>query len=64
VTRGLPAALAGVQAGDMLLAINGAQVNYAQEAVDRIAALPHATEARFTLLRSGNQIELALTPRF
>jgi Do/DeqQ family serine protease len=61
---GGPAAEAGLKPGDVLLAINGRDVQDPQSMAFRLATLPIGAEAKLTVVRKGQQIELPveLTP--
>ena len=67
VRAGGPAAAAGLQRGDRVLAIDGAPVADAQQIVERIrgSAKDGATPAaqRWVLERAGRRLEVDLTPR-
>ena len=55
---GGPAAEAGMKPGDVLLAINGREVQDPQGMAFRLATLPIGEEAKLTVVRKGQQIEL------
>jgi len=56
-----PAARAGVRQGDVILAINGKEVNDSHDVTRRVAALPAGKSAAFTVLRNGGQQNLSIT---
>jgi serine protease Do len=53
VTPGGPAAVAGFQAGDVVLAVNGKQVEDSRDLTRRVASLPAGGSAAFTIVRNG-----------
>jgi regulator of sigma E protease len=63
LTPGWPAAEAGLQAGDRLVAVNGEPVRDSQGLIEQIQRFSKET-IRLTYERSGQQQEVALTPRF
>lgn len=58
VHKGGPAALAGIQADDLLLKIDGIAVTSVVAAMDKVAEITPGTKTQFTLLRKGKEIEL------
>jgi len=54
-----PAALAGMQAGDILYAVNGSHIRYYEDAVDQIRAVKD-NDAVITVLRQGQKMDLAV----
>ena len=55
-----PADEAGLQNGDIILTVNGAEVDDMAELRTRIAAVPPGKEARLRLVRDGNERELSV----
>ena len=64
VVRKLPGEIAGLRAGDIILAINGREMTRAQEVLDAIAALPGETPATFRVLRASTEINMTVKPQF
>jgi serine protease DegQ len=58
VSRSAPAGRAGVQPGDVLLAINGAAVDDSTRMLNQIAALAPGSNARVRVLRTGRELDL------
>lgn len=56
-----PAALAGLQVGDIILQINGSHAQNARTAMNQIAALRPGDDIRLTLLRQGKMQEVTAT---
>ncbi|MDR3527170.1 MAG: DegQ family serine endoprotease [Rhizomicrobium sp.] len=56
-----PAARAGVRQGDVILAINGAEINDAHDLTRRVASLPAGKAAAFAILRDGGHQNLSVT---
>lgn len=54
IVAGGPAAKAGFQQGDIVIAINGKEVEDNRDLTRRVAALPAGTRAAFTVLRQGS----------
>lgn len=61
VYRGSPAAHAGVQPGDLLVAIDGRRFQRARDALAALATLPREQEIRLTLQRGRRRIETRAT---
>ena len=57
-----PAFKAGVRPGDVLLAVEGQQVQTVAELLTRVSALKPGQPARMTVLRQSDQIEVTVTP--
>jgi regulator of sigma E protease len=62
VIAGRPAAAAGLQRGDSIVAIEGAPVSSWSEVVERISARP-GEATRIEVSRAGERVTLVLTPR-
>jgi serine protease Do len=58
---GSPAVKAGIQAGDVITAVNGNPVKDARELARTIGAMPPNTSVKLTLLRSGKPMTITLT---
>ena len=58
IDRGGPAALAGVHAGDQVVAINGETVSSSRGLIRAVAAVTPGNSARLTLKRQGQTMEL------
>jgi hypothetical protein len=56
-----PAALAGIQPGDLILTIQGKPANQVQKLIQEIQTLPPGTQLPIELLRSGQKLTLTLT---
>ncbi len=61
VTAGGPAAMGGIQPGDVLLAVNGTPVPSSLDLVRTVAALAPGSRARVTLNRNGARMALSVT---
>ena len=61
VYRNSPAAGAGVQPGDLLLAMDGQEFSRARDALTALAALPRQRTIALTLQRGGRRIEISAT---
>ena len=61
VSRSEPAGRAGMQAGDVMLAINDQPVRDRSNMLTQIAALTPGSTARVKVLREGQEVELAVT---
>src|SRR5688572_29488308 len=64
VARGSAAAEAGVERGDVLIAVNGSPIQTPSEVVEHQHGSREGTRLAYTLLRLGTQqaLEVALTP--
>jgi len=60
VLNGSPADRSGVQPGDVLVAIDGQEVQIPREMLDLVASLPPGKAAVFRLLRGSKKIELKI----
>jgi serine protease Do len=58
---GSPAVKAGIRAGDVITAVNGAPVRDARELARTIGAMPPNTSVNLTLLRDNKQMSITLT---
>ena len=58
VARSAPAGRAGMQPGDVLLAINGAAVDDSTRMLNQIAALSPGSTARVRVLRAGRELDV------
>lgn len=58
IMRGGPAWSGGLEAGDILIRINGQAVDSAAQAINRIAAIKPGTEAALAVLRGKQEMEL------
>jgi serine protease Do len=61
VVGGGPASKAGIQAGDVVLAINGKTVEDSRDLTRRVASLPAGAKAAFTVARNGSQKTVTAT---
>ena len=61
VLRNGPADNAGIEPGDVLLAINGTDVSNARDAMNRIAQLPPGTQLAIQGVRQGEDFDLTAT---
>lgn len=62
VPQGSPAAAAGVQPGDIVIAVNGAAVTSQQPMVNLLKLLPRGARVDLVLLRGGRQVTVSLIP--
>jgi serine protease DegS/serine protease DegQ len=60
VLHGSPADKSGVQPGDVLVAVDGKEVQVPREMLDLVASLPPGQAAAFRLLRGKEKIELKI----
>ncbi|HVX65942.1 MAG TPA: Do family serine endopeptidase [Bryobacteraceae bacterium] len=58
VTKGTPAARAGVQEGDIITAFNGKPVKTGDDLVSRVSETPVGTKASLTVLRNNKPVQL------
>ncbi|MYD65055.1 MAG: PDZ domain-containing protein [Chloroflexi bacterium] len=63
VARDSSAAAAGVQPGDLIVAVNGLPVDLSTPLVNRLKALELGQVAELTVLRGGQQLVIPVTPR-
>ncbi len=61
VERNGPAAKAGVRAGDVVTAVNGAKVDSARNLIRAVAATPPGNSLRLTLRRQGRDMDVPVT---
>ncbi len=62
VVDGYPASLAGLKAGDRIVAIDGESISYWQEMTEIVRANPER-ELNLRVERGSNELEIRLTPR-
>lgn len=62
VLQGGPAALGGMQPGDVVTAVGGTPVRNVTELLGTIAALKPGTAARLSVVRKDRKLELTVTP--
>jgi 2-alkenal reductase len=62
VPQGSPAAAAGLQAGDIVVGVNGAAVSSQQPMVNLLKLLPRGARVDLVLLRGGRQVSVSVTP--
>jgi serine protease Do len=60
VTKDSPAEKAGMKEGDVLLRLNGDELNKVQDLRFRVAAMTPGTTVRFTVLRDGHEQEISV----
>ncbi len=58
VLGGGPAEKAGIERGDVIVKINGEEVNDANDLMNRVALIPPGTSAHVTVLRDGKRVRL------
>ena len=56
-----PAGQAGLESGDVILAVNGQKVNTSGELVDRVSGLAPGTEVKLDILRATNPLSINVT---
>jgi serine protease Do len=61
VERGGPASVAGLHAGDALLAVNGVAVETARALIRAVAAAPPGSTVKVTLRRGGQRMDIPVT---
>ena len=57
-----PAAQAGIQPGDVIVAVNGKAISTVAELLGAVAGLKPGTAAPVSVLRKDGKTELAVTP--
>lgn len=62
VPAGSPAASSGVQLGDIVIGVNGAEVTLQQPMVNLLKLLPRGARVDLTILRGGRQISISMVP--
>lgn len=62
VPPGSPAAAGGLQAGDIIVSVNGAAVSSQQPMVNLLKLLPRGARVDLVLLRGGRQVSVSVTP--
>ena len=62
ISEGLPAAEAGIQEGDILLAVGEQKLNFVQDLI-KVVSDSAGKEITIELLRDGDRISVAVTPR-
>jgi S1-C subfamily serine protease len=62
VAPGSPAASAGVQAGDIVVGVNGAEVSLQQPMVNLLKLLPPGVRVDLIVLRNGQQLPISMMP--
>jgi S1-C subfamily serine protease len=62
VAPGSPAASAGVQAGDIVVGVNGAEVSLLQPMVNLLKLLPPGVRVDLIVLRNGQQLPISMMP--
>jgi 2-alkenal reductase len=60
--EGSPAVAAGVQAGDIVVGVNGVAVNLEQPFVNMLKLLPAGARVDLAILRGGQQLEISVAP--
>ena len=55
-----PAARAGVREGDVILSVNGAQIEDSRDLTRKVGGVPVGAQARFEILREGRRITLPI----
>jgi len=62
ISPGSPAAAAGVEPGDIIVAVNGARISDPNELSSQVAQLPPGRSATFTVFRDGSVGTLTIVP--
>jgi S1-C subfamily serine protease len=57
-----PAALGGIKPGDVIVSVAGKPVNNVSELLSGVAGLKPGMQAKLTLLRREEKLELSVTP--
>ncbi len=61
VQRASPAGRAGLEPGDVIVAINGEKVSNSQRMLNQIAQLPPGSNASVRIVRAGREVEVPVT---
>jgi len=64
VKEASPAETAGVRSGDVILSVNGSEIESLHDLVETISDLPAGEEAQLKVLRGFSETELKITPCF
>jgi serine protease DegQ len=61
ILRGGPADRGGMEPGDVVVAVNGKPITDTVDLINETAAIKPGNQGKFTVIRSGNEIELTVT---